>query len=299
MKRVLSYSVREVAPYINWTYFFHAWGMESRFATVADVHDCLACQSQWTNSFNKEERAKAHEALNLYQNALEQLRLMGHQKLLKATFRIVSANSIDDDIIAEGIRIPCLRQQHPNKEGYTLCLSDFIRPYSSGILDTIGLFATSIDKNIYALYPEDPYRQLLVETLASRLTEAATEKMHLEVRTNYWGYAPNERLSIAELHNERFQGIRPAVGYPSLPDQSINFILDDLLDMKQIGITLTENGMMQPHASVSGLIFAHPASRYFSVGKIDKDQLEDYARRRNLPIKTMRKYLSANLLSED
>lgn len=291
MKRVLSYSVREVAPYINWTYFFHAWGMESRFATVADVHDCLACQSQWTNSFNKEERAKAHEALNLYQNALEQLRLMGHQKLLKTTFRIVSANSIDDDIIAEGIRIPCLRQQHPNKEGYTLCLSDFIRPYSSGILDTIGLFATSIDKNIYALYPEDPYRQLLVETLASRLTEAATEKMHLEVRTNYWGYAPNERLSIAELHNERFQGIRPAVGYPSLPDQSINFIIDEMVDMLSVGITLTEHGGMYPPASVSGLMIAHPQARYFSVGNIGDDQFTEYAQRRGIEKEHLRKYM--------
>ena len=97
------------------------------------------------------------------------------------------------------------------------------------------------------------------------------------------------------MHNEEFQGIRPAVGYPSLPAQSINFLLDDLLDMKQIGITLTENGMMQPHASVSGMIFAHPASRYFSVGKIDETQLEDYARRRNLPLETMKKYLSSIL----
>ena len=97
------------------------------------------------------------------------------------------------------------------------------------------------------------------------------------------------------MHNEEFQGIRPAVGYPSLPDQSVNFLLDELLDMQQIGIRLTENGMMQPHASVSGLMFAHPASRYFSVGKIDEQQLKDYATRRGLPLDIMRKYLGANI----
>ena len=102
-------------------------------------------------------------------------------------------------------------------------------------------------------------------------------------------------MSIEQLHNEEFQGIRPAVGYPSLPDQSVNFLLDELLDMKQIGIYLTENGMMQPHASVSGLMLAHPASRYFSIGKIDEEQLQDYALRRKLPVQLMRKFLAANL----
>ena len=100
---------------------------------------------------------------------------------------------------------------------------------------------------------------------------------------------------MEQLHNEEFQGIRPAVGYPSLPDQSVNFLLDEILDMQQIGIQLTENGMMQPHASVSGLMFAHPESRYFSIGKIDEEQLQDYASRRRLPITLMRKFLAANL----
>ena len=109
------------------------------------------------------------------------------------------------------------------------------------------------------------------------------------------GLCSNEQLSIEQLHNEEFQGIRPAVGYPSLPDQSVNFLLDELLDMQQIGIHLTENGMMQPHASVSGLMLAHPASRYFSIGKIDEEQLEDYASRRRFPVEQMRKFLAANL----
>ena len=128
-----------------------------------------------------------------------------------------------------------------------------------------------------------------------RLAEATAEKMHETIRKEIWGYAPDEALSIHQLHNEEFQGIRPAVGYPSLPDQSVNFLLDKLLDMQQIGIQLTENGMMQPHASVSGLMFAHPASRYFSVGKIDEQQLKDYATRRGLPLDVMRKYLGANI----
>lgn len=130
------------------------------------------------------------------------------------------------------------------------------------------------------LYEQDPYKHLLVQTLSDRLAEAATEKMHEYVRKEAWGYAKDEILSMPDLLVEKYQGIRPAVGYPSLPDQSINFLLDELLDMKQIGITLTENGAMYPHASVCGLMFAHPAAEYFSVGKIGEDQLEDYARRR-------------------
>lgn len=119
--------------------------------------------------------------------------------------------------------------------------------------------------------------------------------MHLYVRQKAWGYAPFEDLSIPDMLQERFQGIRPAVGYPSLPDQSVNFLIDRLTDMKQIGITLTENGAMSPHASVSGLMLAHPQARYFSIGKIGEDQLADYAARRGLPIAEMRRFLAANL----
>ena len=115
------------------------------------------------------------------------------------------------------------------------------------------------------------------------------KKMHEYVRKEAWGYAKEENLGIADLLVEKYQGIRPAVGYPSLPDQSVNFLLDELLDMKQIGISLTENGAMYPHASVCGLMFSHPASEYFSVGKIGEDQLEDYTRRRGKSIEEMRK----------
>ena len=163
--------------------------------------------------------------------------------------------------------------------------------------DTIGLFASSVSTESENYYKDDPYKHLLVQTLTDRLAEAATEKMHEHVRKAVWGYAPDESLSIPDLLAEKYQGIRPAVGYPSLPDQSVNFILDELLDMKQIGITLTENGAMYPHASVCGLMFSHPRSHYFAVGKIGEDQLEDYARRRGKPIGEMRKFLAANLKS--
>ena len=141
----------------------------------------------------------------------------------------------------------------------------------------------------------DDFKHLLAQTLSDRLAEASTEKMHQEVRTTYWGYAKDEQWSIEDLLVEKFTGIRPAVGYPSLPDQSVNFVLSEWLGFPEIGIRLTENGAMVPHASVSGLILSHPSARYFAIGKIGEDQLEDYARRRGLPVETMRKFLAANL----
>ena len=213
-----------------------------------------------------------------------------------AIYRLMEANADGDDLLLEGKRFPLLRQQTRIKpEDPFLCLSDFVRPVEGGIKDTVGAFATTIDPNMELLFKEDDYKLMLVKTLAERLAEAAAEKVHEDIRKKIWGYAPDEKLTKRELLNEEYQGIRPAVGYPSLPDISVSFLLDELLDMKQIGIILTENGMMQPHASVCGLMFAHPASRYFSVGKIGTDQLTDYAKRRGVPVEVMRKYLAANL----
>ena len=115
------------------------------------------------------------------------------------------------------------------------------------------------------------------------------------MRKNHWGYAADEQLSMADMLSEQWQGIRPAVGYPSLPDTSLNFVIDRLIDMQQIGIRLTESGAMKPHASVSGLMISHPEARYFAVGKIGDDQLRDYARRRGVPVELMRKFLGGNL----
>ena len=175
-----------------------------------------------------------------------------------------------------------LRQQEVGS-GYR-SLADFVAPLesaaSSSLTSKIGLFATSVDMGLETDFSKDAYQKMMAQLLADRLAEAAAEVLHLQVRKHLWGYAPDENFSIADMLVEKFQGIRPAVGYPSLPDTSLNFVLDDLLDMKQIGIRLTESGAMKPHASVSGLMLAHPEARYFNLGKIGEDQLRDYARRR-------------------
>ena len=145
------------------------------------------------------------------------------------------------------------------------------------------------------LFTDDEYKHMLVKILSERLAEAAAEKMHQTLRTKIWGYAPDEKLSMKELLREEYQGIRPAVGYPSLPDISVSHLLNELIEMDRIGIRLTENGMMQPLASVCGLMFAHPASRYFSVGKISEEQVNDYALRRGKTPEEMKKYLISNL----
>lgn len=144
-------------------------------------------------------------------------------------------------------------------------------------------------------FSSDPYEKLMMQLVADRLAEATAERLHEQVRKEFWGYARDEQLSIADMLVEHFQGIRPAVGYPSLPDTSLNFVIDRLIGMQQIGIRLTESGAMKPHASVSGLMLASPNARYFSVGTIGDDQLNDYASRRGLPVTLVRKYLSANL----
>ncbi len=282
---LLSYQIHEVSPYINWIYFFHAWGFQPRFAAIANIHGCDSCRALWLTTFPEEERSKASDQLD-------------ETISIRCIFRLCRANADGDNLLIEGRTFPLLRQQAPQPDGSPfLCLSDFVRPLSSGTPDIVGLFASTISEEAEETYKSDPYKHLLVQTLNDRLAEAATEKMHEYVRKEAWGYAPDESLSIPDLLVEKYQGIRPAVGYPSLPDQSVNFLLDELLDMGQTGITLTENGAMHPHSSVCGMMLAHPASRYFAVGKIGADQLEDYARRRGMPIENMRKFLAGNIES--
>ena len=272
--KVLTYAIHDVTPYINWIYFFHAWGFRPK----------------------EEDCAKASEAMQLLKEANRMLNQLDENYRVHTIFRLCKANADGDNLLLDGTRFPLLRQQIPHPDGSPfLCLSDFVRPLASSIPDTVGIFAASCDGEVELLYEDDPYKRMLVQTLADRLAEAATEKMHEYVRKVAWGYAKDENLSIPELLKEKFQGIRPAVGYPSLPDQSVNFLLNELLHMEQIGITLTENGAMRPHATVCGLMLAHPAARYFAVGKIGNDQLEDYARRRGMPINEVRKFLAANL----
>ena len=293
---IVKYHIHEVSEYIHWVYFFHAWGFSPQYASIANIHGCDACRAMWLVRFPEQERRKAAEAMQLFKEANRMLRWLderGYQT--HAIFRLMDANSEENDVWLDGKRFPLLRQQSARPGEPYLCLSDFVRPLSGGMKDKAGIFVTTVDPEIETLHSDDAYHRMLIQTLADRLAEATAEKLHEQVRKQTWGYAPNEQLTIHQLHNEEFQGIRPAVGYPSLPDLSVNFLLDEWLDMAQIGIHLTENGMIQPHASVSGLMLAHPASQYFSVGKISEEQLNDYAKRRGLPIDEMRKFLGANL----
>lgn len=265
----IDYTVAQLRPYINWIYFYHAWG--------------LAGQPQAEKELMRQE---ADRMLDLFD-----ARFKTH-----AVFGIFKANSDGDDLLLDNVRIPMLRQQHPVREGEpNLCLADFVRPRSSGIPDRVGAFATTVDSAMEHDFIADDYRRMLSQTLADRLAEATAELVHLQVRRTYWGYAPDENLTIQQLLREDFQGIRPAIGYPSLPDTSVNFLLDQLLDMKQIGIRLTESGAMKPHASVSGLMFAHPKAHYFDLGKIGEDQLRDYAHRRHIPLELARRFLAVRL----
>lgn len=266
----LIYDIRDLVPYINWAYFYFAW--------------------QVKDEVNQQRvRREAEDFLKAYDGKYQAY----------ALFDIVDAYSDNDDIVIDstGKRLPMLRQQQAESE--FLCLADFLLPHQSSESlhpsSRIGLFATSVDKGMETDFDHDPYLKMMAQLLADRLAEAAAERMHEEVRKHYWGYVPDENLSIHEMQLEHFQGIRPAVGYPSLPDASMNFLLDDILDMTQIGISLTESGAMRPHASVSGLMISHPKSHYFSIGKIGEDQLADYARRRQMPVETIRKFLSANI----
>jgi len=269
--KIVTYNISDIVPYINWAFFFYAWSMNGK-----------AKEAQ-------QELRKEAEAL---------LNDMEEKYHTHAVFALCDANSDGDDIIVNGTRIPMLRQQKAVAGKPNLCLSGFLRPAASGIKDTVGLFAASVDAAFTESNGDDPYQRMLSQTIADRLAEATTEKFHEDVRKKYWGYAADEQLTIKDLLAERYQGIRPAVGYPSIPDTSVNFLLYELLDMKGIGISLTESGMMIPHASVSGFMFAHPQSRYFEVGKIDEDQLEDYARRRNQPVELLRKFLVSSLLKK-
>jgi len=288
MIQTFSFSTAEIKPYINWNYFFHAWQLKNPQKRLVNATS--------RNDSQDEETI----AGRLYDEALEWLEHDGGTFTSQVRLGLFEANAEGDDIIVHShrvVHIPMLRQQHPERGGTVhYCLADFIRPTNKeNRRDRIGVFAATSSPIRLISPQEDPYGSLMQQTLCDRLAEAAIEKMHEDVRKKIWGYVPNENLSIAEMHAVRFQGIRPAVGYPSMPDQSVNFILDELIDFGSIHVELTENGAMYPHSSVSGLIIAHPKAHYFSIGKIGNDQLQDYARRRGMEVDKMSHFLSANL----
>lgn len=297
MIHTLHYRIHEVTDYINWLYFFHAWGFAPRFAAIAKVHGCEACHTNWVDTFPEAEREKAKEAARLYTEARAMLNLLDEQYRTHALVGLFEANGDGDDILVwteDGTqhRLPLLRQQQGEA---CLCLSDYVRPIGHGVRDRIGIFASTTDEAIEQSFPHDDFQHMLCQTLADRLAEATIERAHEETRKTLWGYAPDEQLELEDLFRENYQGRRPAVGYPSLPDQSFAFLLRDILGMESIGIRLTESGAMQPHASTCGLMISHPKMRHFSIGAIGKDQLEDYARRRGLSAEILRPYLSPNL----
>ena len=295
-----TYRISEVAPYINWFYFFHTWGLPASMVSLTRVHDCEGCTAAWVKSLPEDEQVKGKEALNLYHDALRTLsELDAENDTTHAVVCICQANSEGDDIVVrhngQTTRLPMLRQQTPSNDGWCYCLSDFIRPSGNGD-DTLGLFATSASQSIVLnAKVNDPYSAMMRQTLADRLAEATADKFHEEVRRTIWGYAPHERLPFDQLHIERYQGIRPATGYSSMPDISLNAVIDSVLHLEDIGVTLTETGMMQPHASVCGLMISHPKAKYFSVGHIDEVQLHDYAARRGMSDEVMRSYLANSI----
>ena len=294
------YSLDELVDYISWTPFFGAWELRGAFPAIL-------------NSPTYGEEAK-----RLFSDAQHLLRKMIDEKALtaKATIGFFPANSVGDDveIYTDDSRnqvkatLHFLRQQwdksrqRANLPQQDFCLADFIGPKESGVADYIGAFVVTVgiggDEYAAALESEnDDYNAILSRALADRLAEAFSERLHERVRKEFWAYAPDEDLNSERLLKEEYQGIRPAFGYPACPDHTENATLWGLLDAERtIGVKLTENFAIWPTASTAGLYFAHPGSLYFGVGRIGRDQVEDYARRKNMPAKDVERWLSSNIL---
>ena len=299
-----SIDVEDIMPFIDWKFFFHAWELSARYASIHFVDDCVACQTSWLNSFPEAERDKAEEARKLYKDAVQLVNELAANKVeyIKAVYAIHEAYSENECIYINNICFPMLRQQKKNNKDLYLSLCDFVAPKSSGKTDYVAGFTVTAGAGADSLLDKyskegDEYKVLLLKSLLDRLAEAATEYLHQKIRTEYWGFAANENLSVSEMFAVKYQSIRPAVGYPSIPDQSVNFLLnDDLLQSSEIGVSLTENGVMLPNATVSGIIIAHPQSKYFAIGNISEEQLISYAKNREQDLSVTRKFLSANII---
>ncbi len=284
------FPLEELIPYIDWTPFFHTWELKGSYPRILT------------------DAKIGVEATKLYEDALELLAKIVSQKLLKAKAVIGfwPANAQGDDIVltAEGktVTIHTLRQQSEKVAGEPYyALSDFIAQKETGITDYFGGFALTTGIGCDEMVADfekdhDDYNSIMVKAIADRLAEAFAEKMHELVRKEFWGYAKDETLNNVELIKEAYSGIRPAPGYPACPDHTEKATLFELLDVEQqIGLKLTESFAMYPTAAVSGFYFSHPQSRYFGVGKITKDQVSDYAVRKNISLDEAEKWLSPNL----
>jgi len=288
------YSIAELIDYIDWTPFFSVWELKGRYPAILD-----------NPKFGK-------QAQKLFNDAQVLLKKISDEKLLqvKAGFGIFPANSVSDDIevFSDESRNDILyklhhfRQQVKKSAGKpNYCLSDFIAPKTSGKNDWIGAFAVTSGIGVKYLVEQyenqnDDYSAIMAKAVADRLAEAFAERLHERVRKEFWGYAADENFSDDDLVKEKYVGIRPAPGYPACPDHTEKQKIWDLLDVeKNTGITLTESFAMYPAASVSGWYFAHPDSRYFSVGKITKEHVVDYAKRKNMNIYDVERWLAPNL----
>ena len=292
--RVLDdFSLAELREYIDWSPLFHAWELKGAYPRILD------------------DERQGTEARKVFADAQTLLERIIEEKLITArgVYGFFAANAVCDDVelYADGSRgtvverLYFLRQQ-ANREGSEPCRSlvDFIAPRETGLADTIGAFAVTSGIGLKDLVDRfkadnDDYNAIMAEALADRLAEAFAECLHKRARMD-WGYGCAERLSNAELISEKYRGIRPAPGYPACPDHTEKGTIWRLLDVEaNTGMRLTESFAMWPGSSVSGLYFAHPQSRYFSLGKIDRDQVADYAARKGLSVAEVERWLGPNL----
>ncbi len=289
------YSLEELREYIDWTPFFFSWELKGRYPKILDDAD------------------KGEEARKLFKDAQEMLDTIISEQWLtaRAVIGLFPANAINDDDIEVYLDdsrqtvltvLHNLRQQQEKPPGKAnACLSDFIAPKETGIKDYIGSFAVTagigVDEKVAEFEKvHDDYSAIMLKALADRLAEAFAERMHKRVRKEFWGYAADEKLGNEDLIKEEYKGIRPAAGYPASPDHTEKDLLWSLMDVKaNTGMWLTESKAMVPAASVSGIYYAHPESRYFAVGKINRDQVEDYAQRTGMTVEETERWLSPNL----
>jgi 5-methyltetrahydrofolate--homocysteine methyltransferase len=289
------YPLAELRDYIDWQPFFNAWEMKGSFPDILN------------------NPASGETARKLFQDAQEMLdRVVAEGWLTaNAVIGLFPANAVDHDSIEVyadesrsdvRARLEHLRQQGEHREGIpNRSLADYVAPKESGLRDYVGAFAVtaglgSAEKIAEFKEQHDDYSAILLESLADRLAEAFAERLHERVRREFWGYAPDEDLDNEGLIKERYQGIRPAPGYPACPEHTEKQVLWDLLDVERAtGIELTESMAMWPGAAVSGWYFSHPQSQYFVVGRISQDQVEDYARRKGWTLREAERWLSPNL----
>ncbi len=291
-KLLTDFDLEEIIPYIDWTFFFSAWELKGRYPGIL-------------------EHPKMGEAArDLFANGQSLLATIVEQKQLTAhaVYGFWPANSDGDDIVLyrddsrgdELIRFPMLRQQEELPKGkFNRSLADYVAPAESGVEDYIGAFAVTAGIGATKLTDDfksehDDYNAILVQSLADRLAEAFAEYLHARVRGE-WGIVPSAGESMDDLVEEKYRGIRPAFGYPACPDHSLKNNLFELLKAEEVGMALTESCAISPAASVSGLYLGHPDAKYFSVGRLDRDQVKSYARRQKTPQKEVEKWLAPNL----